>query len=360
MLQKCHDQCKCIQNDEITATNSLYKVNDITDNISKPGLYDPSIDFNQKNSILINHPNGLNGSHISFINDDETATSQITQFSCYTNASYISTSSRKTAKDTAATTTTTTTTTMTTTTTTTNIVTPSTSTSFMNASWCFDTNFYLKLKVTAKSGILFGLNAFFFITASLFVPINLRVMIQSATLMVITIYVKISGDEKSNLLFFISLFIILMILPFAIKYELKTDTLYLDNKAVANGTLYIIISIICDIIGSGLLIMNIISISWLIKLIKPSRMRFENDREPSIIEIAFLFHFGRCWCCCYLVYFVFFFHSQHILTSNISSTDNYNHTVIDLVANYVVFKYLIISIFNQLFYTFHLLHVYLL
>ena len=191
-------------------------------------------------------------------------------------------------------------------------------------SWIFDANLWLKLVLTFKCGMLFGVTECLFMAGSMFVPFNLSILIHSFVLFLITIHTKIFKMERIDFgsIVFASL-AVLSILPFCV-HPFKGDKLYWDNTKKVNGTEYIIISLICDCIGAICIFWNIVSISNLCNAIKPSKMRFENDREPSIIEIAFFISLWASFISllpCLICDVVF--HSENILTSNISS--NYSN-----------------------------------
>eukprot|EP01084_Bolivina_argentea_P130598 230547_1 len=212
-------------------------------------------------------------------------------------------------------------------------------------SWCFDSNFCLKLCITFKSGILFGLSSCLFMASSMFVPVNLSILIHSFVLMLITIYTKIYRIERIDFgsIVFASLAVI-SIVPFCI-HPFQNDKLYYDNKHKVNGEEYIIISLICDCIGAIIIVLNILSISNLCLSIRPSKMRFDTDREPSIIEIAF---FISLWssiiAICPCVFLDGFFHSENILTTNISSNYNDQNIFDALQTTPYVFQNILLSV----------------
>ena len=111
-----------------------------------------------------------------------------------------------------------------------------------------------------KSGMLFGLTSCFLIASSLFVPMNLNLLLHSSVLMMFTIYAKMKNLEPIGIVSLVlALVAFLSILPFSI-HPSEAAVLYYDNKQVANGPMAIFISIACAVIGSLLLMINIISV----------------------------------------------------------------------------------------------------
>eukprot|EP01084_Bolivina_argentea_P130597 230546_1 len=309
------------------------------DEIRRPGLFQ-AVDFNQTDSI--NDDDNFDQQRKHDTVSTISGLSQITQFSIggssnitinsnYTSimSNYINTDELLQAKKTE----------------TPSPETVSLSIDLFTKSWCFDSNFFLKLGITFKSGILFGLTTCLFLAASMFVPFNLDILIHSFVLMLVTIYTKINGMESvyfGSIIF--AVFAVISIVPFCI-HPFHGDKLYWDNKNKIDGTEYIIISLICDCIGAIIIVLNILSISNLCLSIRPSKMRFDTDREPSIIEIAF---FISLWssiiAICPCVFLDGFFHSENILTTNISSNYNDQNIFDALQTTPYVFQNILLSV----------------
>jgi len=175
-----------------------------------------------------------------------------------------------------------------------------------------------------KSGMIFGVTLCFLIGGLLFVPIYFDHLLHACVLILISIYAKLKNLEYiGSMPLVFGIFVAFCFVPFCI-FPITHANLYYDDKQILianDASMDILICILFDFISSALIALNFVFIWKICRAIKPSQMRFMDDREPSIVEIAFFISLWASFVCilpCIICDFVF--DSEEFLTANIMQT----------------------------------------
>lgn len=218
-------------------------------------------------------------------------------------------------------------------------------------SWIFDHNFFAKLRLTFVSGLSFGLTQILFIAALSCVPINLDFVFQSLSIFICTCFVKYTAFEDEIIDSFgigCSICSFLFMLPFIIQ-PFKGDDIYNNSE---HGTQYIIIACLCDFCAAISIFCTWVLFKKLCLIIKPSQLRFDNDREPSIIEIAFFLSFWSTiitFVACVLFDFVL---CNKQIFSETETQNNSISQLFQIMDNSEIIRYLVLSVFLAVGHTF--------